>query len=207
MINMSYKQERIDQVINTLNLNHGFHYIYKDKRYQFVKHYQDKKYVLLGEEGDIIPVVEMPLIELASIKPYVWKIDEAKIKLLKEINRYNLKPNDILKAKVIDPEKLKQEPFWRNEQIKAWCLSGGAGHSAYSGGSLSSYWIGFYDDGKIKYDISCMEDMCNYKIEEFFNLSDIENEYDETIQIKYLKRLNWLIDEEIIEIEGIENGK
>ena len=206
MINMSYKQERIEKVLNTLNLNRGFSYIYKDKRYQFVKHYQDKKYVLLGEEGDIIPVVEMPLIELASIKQYIWKIDEAKIKLLKEINRYNLKPNDILKAKVIDPEKLKQEPFWRNEQIKAWCLSGGVGNGTYSGCD-SSYWIGFYDDGKIDYNMTCMEDMCGYNIEEFFNLSDIENEYDETIQIKYLKKLNWLIDEEIIEIEGIENGR
>lgn len=196
---MSYKQKRLDEAIKFFGLNEYKSVIYNNKRYQFMYRYQGKKYVLVGDGNEVIPVVEMPLIDVASIKPYVWTIDEEKIKKLKELNKYNLKPTDIKKAKLINSEKIKGEPLWRNDAIKAWCLSGGVGHGLYKGYN-SDYWIGFYDDGKIDYHLNCMEDMCNYKISEFFNINDIEYEVDELLQVKYLEALNWLVDEKIIKI-------
>ena len=120
-------------------------------------------------------------------------------------NKYNLKPKDIEKATILDYERLKQPPFWRNYVVKAWCLSGGSG-KGYSGGCMNSYWIGFYDKdanayaGKIRLDCSAMEDMCSYNFTTFFNYKDINNEDDLELQEKLLDRINWLIDEGIIEI-------
>lgn len=121
-------------------------------------------------------------------------------------NKYNLKPKDIEKAIVLKPEKLQQDPFWRNNVVQAWCLSGGSG-KGYYGDWMDSYWIGFYDKdakeyaGKIRLDCSAMEDMCNYNFESFFNSDEINNEVDLELQEKLLERINWLIDEEIIEIK------
>lgn len=196
---MSYKQERLKQIIEFLGLNFGCSYLYKDKIYIFRRHHEGKKYVLVGDGNEYIPVVELPLIEVASIKPYTWTIDDVKIENLKKLNIYGVKPNDLLKYKVIDKEKITKPPFWRNEQIKAWCLSGGVGSGTYSGCD-SSYWIGFYDDGKIDYHMTCMEDMCGYEIKEFFNINDIENRYDEELQVKFLKTITWLIDENIVDV-------
>ena len=120
-------------------------------------------------------------------------------------NKYNLKPKDIQKATIIDYEKLTQKPFWRNNVINAWCLSGGSG-KGYYGGFMNSYWIGFYDKnakayaGKIRLSCSAYEDMCSYNFKEFFNEKEIEHEIDLELQEKLLDRINWLIDEKIIEI-------
>lgn len=56
-------------------------------------------------------------------------------------NKYNLKPKDIQKAIILDYERLKQPPFWRNNVVQAWDGSG----KGYYGGHMDSYWIGFYD--------------------------------------------------------------
>ena len=121
-------------------------------------------------------------------------------------NKYNLKPKDIQKATVIDYERLTREPFWRNDAVGAWCLSGGAGkgfHETY----VNDYWIGFYDNdakayaGKIRLQCSAWEGMCNYKFNKFFDFREIENEIDLELQEKLLERINWLIDEKIIEIK------
>ena len=120
-------------------------------------------------------------------------------------NKYNLKPKDIQKAIIIDYERLKQHPFWRNDVVQAWCLSDGSGRGCY-GGHMDSYWIGFYDKdakayaSKIRLSCSSYEDMCNYNFKKFFDYSEIENEVDLELQEKLLSRINWLIDEEIIEI-------
>jgi len=53
-------------------------------------------------------------------------------------NKYNLKPKDIERAVVLDREKLRQSPFWRNDVIGAWCLTGGSG-KGYYGGHINSY--------------------------------------------------------------------
>lgn len=120
-------------------------------------------------------------------------------------NKYNLKPKDIEKAIIIDREKLHYDPFWRNNVVEAWCLSGGVG-KGYFGGWLSSFWIGFYDEnahayaGKIRLSCSAMEDMCSYKFKEFYNPEEIEYPIDLELQELLLEKINWMIDEGIIEI-------
>lgn len=120
-------------------------------------------------------------------------------------NKHNIKPKDIQKATILDYSKLHQPPFWRNDVVQAWCLSGGSGKGLH-GDSIDSYWIGFYDKdakshaGKIILRCSSYEGMCNYNFNKFFNHSDIENETDLELQEKLLERINWLIDEGIIEI-------
>lgn len=121
-------------------------------------------------------------------------------------NKYNLKPKDIERAIILDYERLKQPPFWRNNVVKAWCLTGGSG-KGYYGDCMDSYWIGFYDAdakvyaGKIRLDCTAMEDMCSYNFTKFFDYSEIGNEVDLEFQEKLLDRINWLIDEGIIEIK------
>ena len=57
-------------------------------------------------------------------------------------NKYNLKPKDIEKAVILDYDRLHQSPFWRNDVVQAWCLTGGSGKGFY-GDWIDSYWIGF----------------------------------------------------------------
>jgi hypothetical protein len=121
-------------------------------------------------------------------------------------NKYNLKPYDIENATIIDFERLKQPPFWRNNVVNAWCLSDGTGKGCY-GGSIDSYWIGFYDQdakshaGKIKLSCTSYEDVCSYNFTKFFDYNEIEYEFDLELQEKLLDIINWLIDEKIIEIK------
>lgn len=120
-------------------------------------------------------------------------------------NKYNLKPKDIQKAVILDYDRLHKPPFWRNEVVQAWCLSDGTG-KGYFGDWMNSYWIGVYDKdaksyaGKIRMYCSAMEDMCHYNFKTFYNPKEIENEWDLELQEKLLERINWLIDEGIIEI-------
>lgn len=120
-------------------------------------------------------------------------------------NKYNLKPKDIQKATILDYERLKQAPFWRNNVIQAWCLSDGSSEGYY-GGFMNSYWIGFYDKnassyaGKIRLSCSSYDGMRNYNFKKFFDPKEIENEIDLELQEKLLDRINWLIDEKIISI-------
>lgn len=121
-------------------------------------------------------------------------------------NKYNLKPKDIQRATILDFERLKQSPFWRNDVIGAWCLSGGSGKGFY-GGYINTYWIGFYDNdakhyaGRIRLDCGSYEDMCGYEFKNFFDYTEIDTEIDLVLQEKLLDRINWLIDEKIIEIK------
>lgn len=115
-------------------------------------------------------------------------------------NKYNLKPKDITHATVLDENRLREKPFWRNDVVNAWCLSDGCGVGFY-GDYINSYWVGFYDEGRIKLMCSACEDMCNYDFKTFFNPNDIENEYDLCLQEKLLERINWLLDEKIIQIK------
>ena len=119
-------------------------------------------------------------------------------------NKYNLKPKDIQKAIILDYERLKQPPFWRNNVVQAWCLSDGTGKGLYD--SIDSYWIGFYDKdaksyaGKIRLNCTSYEGMCSYNFNKFFDSKEIKYEFDMELQEKLLSRINWLIDEGIIEI-------
>lgn len=121
-------------------------------------------------------------------------------------NKYSIKPKDIQKARILNRDKIHQSPFWRNDSEQAWCLSGGAGKGMYD--SIDSYWIGFYDEdakshaGRIILHCSSHEGMCNYNFNKFFNYDDIETETDLELQEKLLERLNWLIDEGIVDISS-----
>lgn len=123
-------------------------------------------------------------------------------------NKYNLKPKDIQKAVILDYDRLQQPPFWRNDVIGAWCLSETTIKNAKDDEfcCYNEYWIGFFDQdaksyaGKIRLDCSAYGGMCGYNFNSFFNPKDIDCEIDLEIQEKLLSRMNWLIDEEIIEI-------
>ena len=122
-----------------------------------------------------------------------------------EKNKYKLKPSDIRKMIILKKDRLRKYPFWRNDVIHAWCLSDSAG-KGYSD-AMNEYWIGFYDEdadayaGKVRFFCTCMEGMCNYKFNTFFNTSDIDTLADLEIQEKLLSRINWLIDEGIVKIK------
>lgn len=124
-------------------------------------------------------------------------------------NKYNLKPKDIQKATVLDYERLHQEPFWRNDVVQAWCLSETTAKNSkdIEFCCYNEYWIGFYDEdakayaGKIRLDCTSYGGMCGYNFKSFFNPKEIDCEIDLEIQEKLLNRINWLIDEKIIEIK------
>lgn len=127
-------------------------------------------------------------------------------------NKYNLKPKDIEKAVILNVDKLHQEPFWRNDIIGAWCLSGNTIKSRKDDEycCYNEYWIGFYDDnakayaGKIRLSCSSYGGMCSYNFKSFFDKKEIECEIDLEIQEKLLERINWMIDEGIISLERSE---
>lgn len=122
-------------------------------------------------------------------------------------NKYGIKPKDIEKAIIINKEKLKQEPFWRNEGVQAYCLSDNTIKNSKDSefGTYNSYWIGFYDQdakqyaGKIRLSCNAYGGICSYNFKEFFNPNEIECDIDLEIQEKLLKRINWLIEEKIIQ--------
>lgn len=115
-------------------------------------------------------------------------------------NKYNLKPKDIERAVVLDRERLKEKPFWRNDGMQAWCLSGWVGDEEdRKYGTGNWYQITFCDSGEIKLLCTCME-MLSYNFKTFFNPNEIDHENDLILQEKLLDRLNWLIDERIVRI-------
>lgn len=124
-------------------------------------------------------------------------------------NKYNIKPKDICHATIIDYKRLHQYPFWRNDVIQAWCLSGSTCKNEEEDRCCchSAYWIGFYDQdaisyaGKIRLMCTSCGGMFDYKFKSFFNPKEINDELDLEIQEKLLNRINWLLDEKIIEIK------
>lgn len=123
-------------------------------------------------------------------------------------NKYNLKPKDIQKATVLDYDRLHQEPFWRNDVVGAWCLSGEIKPNPkdYYGTYDLGYWIGFYDQdaksyaGKIRLCCTSYGGMCFYNFKSFYNENEIENDYDLQLQEKLLDIINMLIDSNIIKV-------
>ena len=118
-------------------------------------------------------------------------------------NKYNLKPKDIEKARIVDYEKIRMKPFWRNDVVKAGCLSETTCKNSkdFEFGTYNEYWIGFYDNGQIKLNRYSYGGMCGYNFKSFFNPDEIECEIDLEIQEKLLSRMNWLIDSGIVEID------
>lgn len=67
-------------------------------------------------------------------------------------NKYDLTLSQIKKLCIADRSTIKEKPFWRNEQICAWCLSGHAGtRDDEKFGTDDEYWMGFYDEDAPSY--------------------------------------------------------
>ena len=122
-------------------------------------------------------------------------------------NKYNLTVSQIKNLCIADHHKIKEKPFWRNEQICAWCLYGHAGTRVDEEfGTDDEYWMGFYDEetpeyaGEFRFNVFAYGGMCNYNFDEFFVPETVECENDLKIQELFLKRINWLLDEGILKM-------
>lgn len=122
-------------------------------------------------------------------------------------NKYKLTFSDIKKLKIKDRSKLQEPLFWRNQVISAWCISETTAKNSKDSiyGTYNDYWIGIFDEEskrKKKIDVTCdaYGGMATYKFKKFFDYSEIENEIDLEIQEKLLAKINFLIDEGILEI-------
>lgn len=114
-------------------------------------------------------------------------------------NKYKLTPASVKKLKVNREKLNKENGFWRNNVIEAWCISKTIGKF-----DDASFWLGIYDEtakayaGKIRLYFTVMGGMCKYNINKFFDFSEIENEFDLQIQEECMKVLNRLLDEDIL---------
>ena len=114
-------------------------------------------------------------------------------------NKYNLTPKKINQLKVLDWEQLKTKT-WFNEALKpdkVWCHLDGCGKGYYDD-YINEFWIGFYEDGRIRHNFSCGEGMLIYNFEKFYNIDEIKNKCDMIIQTKAINWLNKMIDEGIL---------
>lgn len=121
-------------------------------------------------------------------------------------NKYHLSISKIRKLQVGDRSKISSPLFWRNDVIGAWCITGVADPENEKWGDESSYWIGIYDEdakayaGKFRFSFETYGGMCSYRFTEFFQEKDIEQESDLVLQEMFLKKINDLIDDGILEI-------
>lgn len=116
-------------------------------------------------------------------------------------NKYNLTLPIIKKLKVVDRSQLKSPLFWRNDVIKAWCITGVAGSTADQRyGTDNGFWIGIYDEdapsyaGKFRVYLTSYGGMCGYTFHHFFCPDDIGCENDILIQERFLEKINLLLD-------------
>ena len=127
----------------------------------------------------------------------------------KNLNKYGLTPKTI-KNLIPDINKIQEKPFWRNNVISAWCLSDNTIHSSdsivYS--EYAEYWLGIYDiDGKVEFNLYSYGGMCKYHPSEFLKPNEIENKDDLEIQVKFLKRINQLIDDGTFSLPNEKKGE
>lgn len=117
-------------------------------------------------------------------------------------NKYNIKPKDIKKLKVLDWEKLKKVTRYNdamNKTGKWYCHLEGSNGGGLYGDDEDEFWIGFNKtNGKVRYSFSSREGMCHYNFDEFYNADSIENKWDLNVQINAMRYLNMLLDEGIV---------
>lgn len=134
-------------------------------------------------------------------------------------NKYSLDLKMIKKLKIIDRNNLKDFGFWKNNVISGWCYSEelGDGPSCPD----NSFWLCIYDENidisriygrkkdmkkalkkanTVDFYFGIYECHCEYVFNSFYKPKDIENEYDLLIQELFLKKINELIDANILEI-------
>lgn len=127
----------------------------------------------------------------------------------KNLNKYGLTPKTI-QSLIPNKNKIQEKPFWRNNVISAWYLSDNTIHHAenivYS--EYDEYWLGVYDiDGEVEFNLYSYGGMCKYKPSEFLKSDEIENKDDLEIQVKFLKRINQLIDDGTFFLPNEKKGK
>lgn len=112
------------------------------------------------------------------------------------LNKYELTPKTI-KNLISNKDKIQEKPFWHNNAISAWCLSDNTIHHSVDilYGTYDEYWLGVYDEnGKVEFHLYSYGGWCNYHPSNFLKSDEIENKDDLEIQVKFLKRINQLID-------------
>ena len=122
-------------------------------------------------------------------------------KQYKNLNKYALTPK-LVRRLVPDRAKITEKPFWRNDVIDAWCISGNTAKSSDDEiyGSYDEYWLGVYDTdakayaGKVRFYFTCWGGMGSYNITSFLNPKEIQNSDDLMVQVKFLTVINSLIE-------------
>ena len=120
-------------------------------------------------------------------------------------NKYNIKPEDIKKLKVLDWDRLKKHT-WYNEGMREageWycCLKGSNGGGVFCDDDEDMFWIGFNKkNGEVDYWFTSYGGMCGYTFDEFYKADEIENKWDMNVQVNAMRYLNMLLDEGIIEL-------
>ena len=127
-------------------------------------------------------------------------------KLIEKVpNKYNIKPEDIKKLKVLDWNKLKKKT-WYNEAMKEagewYCHLEGSNGGGFYGDDEDEFWIGFNKkNGEVDYHFNAGEGMCRYIFDEFYKANEIENKWDMNVQVNAMRYLNMLLDEGIVELD------
>lgn len=125
------------------------------------------------------------------------------------LNKYKLTPKTI-KNLIPNKDKIQEKPFQHNNVISAWCLTDNTIHHAdniiYS--EYAEYWLGIYDiDSKVEFNLYSYGGMCKYHPSEFLKSNEIENKNDLEIQVKFLKRINQLIDDGTFSLPNEKKGE
>ena len=125
--------------------------------------------------------------------------------LIKKVpNKYNIKPKDIKKLKVLDWDKLKKKTWYNNAMKKTgewYCHLEGSNGGGFYGDDEDEFWIGFdKKNSKVDYHFTSREGMCGYTFDEFYKTDEIENKWDMNVQVNAMRYLNMLLDERIVEL-------
>ena len=119
-------------------------------------------------------------------------------------NKYNIKPEDIKKLKVLDWDRLKKHT-WYNEGMKDtgewYCHIASSNDGGLYDDDDDEFWIGFNKkNGEVDYWFTACESMCWYTFDEFYKIDNIRNKWDMNIQVNAMRYLNMLLDEGIVEL-------
>ena len=116
-------------------------------------------------------------------------------------NKYNLKPKDIKKLKILDWGRLKKETWLNKAKLSGtwWCHLEGCQKPGQKYDEENEFWIGFNEDNnKIDYQFYSYSGMCGYIFKKFYDAREIENDCDMMIQVNTIQWLNKMIDEGIL---------
>lgn len=115
-------------------------------------------------------------------------------------NKYKLTPKALREYVVGDRTEVCEPLFWRNNVVKAWCISEEIGGDIFG----DDFWIGIFDEdapnykGKFRFSFSSYGGMSGYEFDKFFEPSQIEFEQDLRIQEAFIEKINLLIDKGIV---------